>query len=88
MRYNPGSFLKAGLSVPWSDDKAKELLKIAFEATSILTEAYPPPMSKMEDQRHIDHVVERKRMDDLGRPYGVWHLGVRRWGQRHARSSM
>jgi len=73
-----GVFLKAGLSLPWSDDKAEELLKIAFEATSTLTEAYPPPMPKTEDQRHIDHVAERKRMDDLGRPHGVWHLGVRR----------
>lgn len=37
-----GVFLKAGLSVTWSDDKAEELLKIAFEANLTLTNAFSP----------------------------------------------
>ena len=73
-----GIFLKGGISIPWSVEKREELVKIATEATSTLAEAHPPPVPNAGDQRHLDQMAERSRMDELGRPHGVWHLGARR----------
>ena len=61
-----GAFLPDAIDWIWSTDRANALAKIPVQATMDLVDAYPPPMPKVDDIRHVNPVEERRRLDQIG----------------------
>lgn len=72
------AMIKDATLLPWSGDKAKEILDIPMAATMALATLYPPPMPEDDDSRHINHAEERAKCEAQGWEHGIWHIGTRR----------
>lgn len=72
------AFVKGAATLPWSEERGKDLLEIPWKATSALATLYEPPMPKLDDQRHVDHLAEREKCSGQGWNHGIYHLGTRR----------
>lgn len=58
--------IKNAALLPWSGDKAKELLEIPMAATTALATLYPPPMPEDDGNSHINHAEERAEFKAQG----------------------
>jgi len=74
-----GVFLSDGLKWPWNTENGTTLAKIPLQATMDLVDAYPAPMPKTDDVRHVNPVDERKRLEQQGQPHGIYHTGLIRY---------
>lgn len=70
--------IKNAVLLPWSGDKAKELLDIPMVATKALATLYPPPMPENNNSRHINHAEEQTNCKPKDWEYGIRHIGTRR----------